>query len=269
MNFIRYFFSIVSFLACIAIPAASQQGSDVIYLKDGEIIKGVILTESPGVNLQIRAMNNNILTLDYSVIDRIVYAAASNQSTADQNAPSNIQYQPANNNYVAVGNNPVTASSSILGKSYLSVGINEYYYHYSEDWSPQLIGQPYTGTPQSIEYGSTTQIHIEGRYYLAPKTPYYGGFVFGYGSGTHNYLGSWSNDSGQDTVTFYPLSFTKTNAFTTISAFVGPYFPYGNVLWALRGGLLYYYWNRGSNATIPGSYSEDYSWLYLPIGGGG
>ena len=159
---------------------------------------------------------------------------------------------------------------SVLGRSFLSIGLNEYYYSYSEDWSQQYltsVGIPYYigSTPHSNETGATTQLHIEGRGYLA-QTSLYGGFLFNYGSGQHLYDGGIQSDTvlpPKDTVPLYTAaSFTKTNTFLTIGAFIGPYFARGSMLWSLHAGFLYYYWDRDLNGM-----TEDYSWLYLPLGG--
>jgi hypothetical protein len=89
MNRVRYFIFSTLFLACMAIPALPQQGIDVVYLKDGQVIRGVIVERIHGVSVKIVVGNNDVKTLDYSTIDKIDHEAGGDQS--------NFQYKPVNN----------------------------------------------------------------------------------------------------------------------------------------------------------------------------
>jgi len=157
------------------------------------------------------------------------------------------------------------SQGSTLGKSYLLFGLNEYGYAYAED---DGFDPPEIGTPKSDEYGMTSAFHLEGKFFSHdPKTPWYGGFLYEYGGGIQTYNGSPLDSfeidpTSGDTIHLFPsLIDTKSNTFTRIGGFVGPFFDIGSSLVGLNAGLLYYRWYRGT-----GSESETYSWVYLPIG---
>ena len=165
---------------------------------------------------------------------------------------------------------PAVSSGSTLGESYILFGLNEYGYAYSEDVSANGITPTYqyNGVPRSDEYGMTSAFHAEGKFY-SKTSSLYGGFLFEYGGGIQTYNGSpmdsiqiVSNGNSYDTTQYFPsLINTKSNTFTRIGGFIGPYFNFGNCLLGLNAGLLYYNWYRGA-----GAYNESYTWVYLPIG---
>lgn len=49
---------------------AQQQEEDVVYLKDGSILRGVIIEDVPGESLRIRTRDGNVFRLSYDRIDR-------------------------------------------------------------------------------------------------------------------------------------------------------------------------------------------------------
>jgi hypothetical protein len=162
---------------------------------------------------------------------------------------------------------PVGSSGSTLGESYVLFGFDEYGYNYSEDVGSGYAGNPfYIGIPRSDEYGTTSAFHAEGKYY-SKTSGLYGGFLFEYGGGIQTYNGtpmdSFNISPTGDTLNqlFPSLINTKSNTFTRIGGFIGPYFNFGNCLLGLNAGLLYYNWYRGA-----GAYNESYTWVYLPIG---
>jgi hypothetical protein len=171
---------------------------------------------------------------------------------------------------------PSAGSGSTLGQSYFLFGFNESSYDYSESAPPHTYEiSPtyyYFTPPPSIpdrEYGATSAFHAEGKFYSHDRAlPWYGGFLFEYGGGIQTYNGT-ALDSiqvgvpgpGDTTQYFPPIVESKSNTFTRIGGFIGPYFKVGNTLVGLNAGLLYYNWYRGA-----GAYNESYSWVYLPVG---
>ena len=113
---------------------------------------------------------------------------------------------------------------------------------------------------------SPSAFHAEGKFY-SKTSGWYGGFLFEYGGGIQTYNGSPLDSflitQAGDTVPYFPsLINSKSNTFTRIGGFIGPYFNFGNGMLGLNAGVLYYNWYRGGG----GSYNESYSWVYLPVG---
>jgi hypothetical protein len=49
---------------------AQQQEEDVVYLKDGSILRGTIIEDNPGESLRIRTRDGNVFRISYDRIDR-------------------------------------------------------------------------------------------------------------------------------------------------------------------------------------------------------
>lgn len=61
----------VGWLAMMAPPADAQQMEDVVYLKDGSIIRGTIVEQRPGESILIRTRDGNQFRYTMDQVDRI------------------------------------------------------------------------------------------------------------------------------------------------------------------------------------------------------
>jgi len=63
------------------------QPRDTVYLKDGSIVHGSIVSEQPGVSLQIKIKSGNLYTYQMTDVAKITHNRQSNDdSTADNNS---------------------------------------------------------------------------------------------------------------------------------------------------------------------------------------
>ncbi len=72
----------VVFLAAVSPPLRAQQTQDVVYLKDGSVIRGVIVEQVPGVSILIRTRDGNSFRYAMDRIARMTKEGASGGGSA-------------------------------------------------------------------------------------------------------------------------------------------------------------------------------------------
>lgn len=55
-----------------AMPAAAQQYQEVVYLKNGSVIKGVVIEQIPGQSVKVQTQDGSIFVYEMSEVDKIV-----------------------------------------------------------------------------------------------------------------------------------------------------------------------------------------------------
>ena len=67
-------FYILALVALIgfAMPAAAQQYQEVVYLKNGSVIKGVVIEQVPGQSVKVQTQDGSIFVYEMSKVDKIV-----------------------------------------------------------------------------------------------------------------------------------------------------------------------------------------------------
>ena len=70
----RYFLCFVALSSCLVFPALGRQNQDTVYQKNGEIIVGTIIEDSPGNSLRIKLINNNVWLLYYRQIEVVDFS---------------------------------------------------------------------------------------------------------------------------------------------------------------------------------------------------
>jgi len=58
----------------LVFPALGRQNQDTVYQKNGEIIVGTIIEDSPGTSLRIKLINNNVWLLYYRQIEVVDFS---------------------------------------------------------------------------------------------------------------------------------------------------------------------------------------------------
>jgi hypothetical protein len=170
------------------------------------------------------------------------------------------------------GNAGAQGMNSMLGRNSIQMGINQYYYHYSEKLDDATIGligiKKYRGQPKSDEYGYTAGFNLNAALY-SRRIPLYGSFIFEGGTGSHTYDGvTQTPEITIDTVMVYePYKGRKKNNFLNVGVYAGPYFLFDRFLVGIQCGIEYHNWGRyfplsGLSGT---SMSEHYEWYYAPL----
>ena len=67
-------FYILALVALIgfAMPAAAEQYQEVVYLKNGSVIKGVVIEQVPGQSVKVQTQDGSIFVYEMSKVDKIV-----------------------------------------------------------------------------------------------------------------------------------------------------------------------------------------------------
>lgn len=68
--FVAFFVALTMQSVVPALANAQQQEEDVVYLKDGSVLRGAIIEDSPGESLRIRTRDGNVFRISYDRIDR-------------------------------------------------------------------------------------------------------------------------------------------------------------------------------------------------------
>lgn len=90
--------------------AASQEMEDVVYMKDGSVLRGVIIEQNPGDYLLLQTRDQNVLRFSFSDIDRLTREA--------REAPASAEPRVA-----VAEKSPGTA----MGLSFLVTGLGQFY----------------------------------------------------------------------------------------------------------------------------------------------
>lgn len=65
-------FLLFSVLASFAAASAQKSDTEVVYLKDGSIIKGEVVEQTPGVNIKVRTKDGSLFVYDEAEVQKIV-----------------------------------------------------------------------------------------------------------------------------------------------------------------------------------------------------
>ena len=159
----------------------SQNYIDVVYLNNGDIIKGIIIENSPGNHIKIETSNGSVITFDYDEIEK--FQRVKQQSDVIEEIKPRIE-KPNNKDkkldverdmhtkpsfFITIGQFFPSEESmkDIYGKGILSLG-GGLRFAYSNSWNYQVgvdyiskKGDPYTWVDDEIElYDATSEIKI-------------------------------------------------------------------------------------------------------------
>ena len=68
----RIFILALVALISFAMPAAAQQYQEVVYLKNGSVIKGTVIEQIPGQSVKVQTQDGSIFVYKMSEVDKIV-----------------------------------------------------------------------------------------------------------------------------------------------------------------------------------------------------
>lgn len=80
----KFLISVVSLL--VAIIAFGQEWQDVVYLKNGSIIRGIVLEQIPGQNIKIQTSDGNVFVYDTKDVERISKEQLSKSNYGNHNS---------------------------------------------------------------------------------------------------------------------------------------------------------------------------------------
>lgn len=140
----RFFILALVALIGFAMPAAAQQYQEVVYLKNGSVIKGVVIEQIPGQSVKVQTQDGSIFVYKMSEVDKIVKADLQQKKTKfvvtttpktpqqpkvriDRNFPKNIFGVRAGLNVAKLSGDWIDAGSKIgfhAGANYQRLIIN-------------------------------------------------------------------------------------------------------------------------------------------------
>lgn len=212
MRMTRWFVLCCFVASFVFITAAlAQDTQDVVYLKNGSIIRGMVIEQVPGKSLKIRTKDGSVFVYTMEEVERIT----KEQSPGMSSSPSMQNYAP---DRVVVGVNPL---GFILGGPSW-IGYEQYI---GNNFTYQIRADIWT---YKEEEGSTSAIFDNGGYYYKEDQTGFGvGFsVRGYAFSTQPYSGlfggfgldgvftSWKYD--ERSTSFSPVIHNDGSSFTLI-----------------------------------------------------
>lgn len=93
------FYQLAIAIFLIALPVLSLAQSnllDVVYLKNGSIIKGIIVEQVPGQAIKLQTADGSLFVFESSEITKMTREAATSNSVASTTQPSSVTSAPAN-----------------------------------------------------------------------------------------------------------------------------------------------------------------------------
>lgn len=178
----RFIICFVSIL--LAVGAYAQSYTETVYLKNGGVIKGVIIEQTPGDNIKIRTRDGNIFVYYYDEISKITKDISKFNGNSDYSGYKgfvDLGYSLGFGDYSDYnGRLELTVSNGYQFNSYLylgaGAGVNYYCQNDADTWSFPLFFNPRLTipTPGSVsafidaKVGYTVGQDIEG-FYLAPS----------------------------------------------------------------------------------------------------
>ena len=120
-------------MLCVAILSSiAQNYQEVVYLKDGSIIRGLIIEQRPNDYLKVRTSNGNVYTLRMNEVDRITKETVGTNSQNQRQQSANTQRSTSTQSSSAYRQNTYANHSSFPSKGYkgfidlgFSFGIND------------------------------------------------------------------------------------------------------------------------------------------------
>lgn len=126
-------------LLIIATATAQEKSIDVLYLKNGSIIKGEIIEQVPGVSLKIQTADGSVFVYKMEDIERITREFAPIKNSSASPAPSKLRSMIDIGYAVKMGNFGMDriklhiTNGARLGKNVsLGSGVGLHYYHVDE-----------------------------------------------------------------------------------------------------------------------------------------
>ncbi|MCO6464514.1 MAG: hypothetical protein J5I52_10245 [Saprospiraceae bacterium] len=105
------------FMCILSVSAQMQQLEEVVYLKNGSVVRGVIIEQVPNERIRIQTRDGNIFVYTYNEIEKITKEAQIVPQNRYSNANSQV-YSDDINKYKKGG-----ASSTVLGVTFFAVGM--------------------------------------------------------------------------------------------------------------------------------------------------
>lgn len=84
----KHFFLLALVLACFSLTAHAQQWTDVVYLKNGSIIRGTVIEQTPGQSLKVQTSDGSIFVYEMAEVEKITKEQVSSSVVKSQNGLS-------------------------------------------------------------------------------------------------------------------------------------------------------------------------------------
>lgn len=121
----KLFSSFIILILPILLLAQSNNLEEVVYLKNGSIIRGIIIEQVPNQNIKIKTKDGNIYTYNYSEVTKItkepIYAPTPSSNTINQIQQKSIQQSTINDSSRSA-TNTYTYKEKKEKKEYLKKG---------------------------------------------------------------------------------------------------------------------------------------------------
>lgn len=194
----------------VAIPAshrvlAQEQMQDVVYLKNGGIIRGIIIEQIPGKSIKIQTRDGNVFVHQLDEVERITKEGAA-QSTASSGGPATGQFGVVGH----VGTDITGGLGYGGGLSYiLSPGGGSYGYEFSLDYFFHSYKESEGGNTEEVDL-SIFAVRANWLWNYQPKQSHVY-FVTGFGFVLATL--DWANTYDP---AVYGYSLTETETYTTV-----------------------------------------------------
>ena len=74
----RFFILALVALIGFAMPAAAQQYQEVVYLKNGSVIKGTVIEQTPGQSVKVQTQDGSVFFYTMDEVEKVVKEMKSN-----------------------------------------------------------------------------------------------------------------------------------------------------------------------------------------------
>ena len=178
----KFYFLLASLLLSFTLLSQDIQYEDVVYLKNGSIIRGMIVEQIPNQTLKIKTADRNVFVFEFDQVEKIT------KEEVPQDLIKAHQTPAQGNKYVAKENGFESTVDIFLaaqldwGEPVLGLGVNAGY---------RFIPQLYLGAGTGIELyfdGNMLPLYVTVRtdFIKAPVTPFFSanvGYAFGWING--------------------------------------------------------------------------------------
>lgn len=203
-RFQHLFLSTLVVLTLASVETLAQEMQDVVYLKNGSIIRGMVIEQVPGKSLKIKTSDGSVFVYSMDEVERIT----KEETQGVMKTSSNDQYAP---DRFVIGANPM--GFIVGGVSWIG------YEHYAgNNLTYQIRGDIWTYTDKEDDAGyhyledeTGFGFGVSGRGYTLGAQPYSG--LFG-GFGLDAVFTSWKWEERY--TTFGPLNTGSGSSFTLV-----------------------------------------------------
>ena len=99
----KFFGFLAIYLTFFAMSAVAQNLQEVVYLKNGSIIKGVVIEQVPGVSLKIKTSDGSIFAYQMSDVEKITKEEITSRNNTARSTSSNSISYPHYKGFVDLG----------------------------------------------------------------------------------------------------------------------------------------------------------------------